>query len=273
MKINSMHSVLGMTFLSLVLVFQNCSNAKFTSEIDPNALNSVTGVGDDGHGDDPNCHATTVNGSQIVKVLFVVDASGSNRGEGGEVPTDPNKTWRSGTMNNFINAYKARSNFYYGMITFQDSSAKPQIKVNNKGAFTNDMNVVDAGMASFNANADGGSTPYKAALSMAKSIIAADLAANAAQKAAYVMVMVSDGMAKDYSSPDQVIPDAKAIRDLAPGQVSLNTVYYYPNAFDESQTKYLRNIASAGGGQFLTANSSQVLKIDDVIQVPGMSCQ
>ena len=270
MKINSVHSVLGMTFLSLVLTFQNCSNARFTTEVDANALDAVTGTNG---GDDANCRPTTVNSNKIVKVLFVVDTSGSNIGEGVPVATDPQKQWRSTSIRNFIDTYKSRSNFHFGMITFQGTSAKPQIKVGNNGVFTNSTSVVDAGYNSFLATADGGNTPYKAALSMAKSIIDADLAANAADKASYVMVMVSDGQATDYKAPDDIIPDASAIRALAPGQVSLNTVYYYANSFVESQTKYLRNIASVGGGQFLVANSSQTLKIDDVIQVPGASCQ
>lgn len=273
MKINLMKIALGATFFSLVLVFQNCSNAKFTTEVDPNTLNAVTGIDDPNGGDDPSCRPTTVSSSKIVKVLFVVDSSGSNVGEGGATPTDPQKKWRSSTVSNFISTFSSRSNFQFGMITFQGTSAKAQIKVGNNGVFSSDMTVVNAGYNSFMSNTDKGNTPYKAALAMAKSIISADLSANAAQKAAYVLVMVSDGQATDYRSPDDVIPDASSIRALAPGQVSLNTVYYYPNAFTESQTKYLRNIASVGGGQFLTANSSQTLKIDDVIQVPGMSCQ
>lgn len=271
MKINFGKIALGVTFFSLVLVFQNCSNAKFTTDVDANALNAVTG--DPNGGDDASCRPTTVSSSKIVKVLFIVDTSGSNAGEGGAAPTDPQKKWRSATLSNFISAYQNRSNFYFGMITFQGTSAKAQIKVGNNGVFSQDMSVVNAGYNSFMNTADSGNTPYKAALSMAKSIISADLAANAAQKAAYAVVMVSDGQATDYKSPDDVIPDASSIRALAPGQVSLNTVYYYSQAFVESQTKYLRNISSIGGGQFLTANSSQTLKIDDVIQVPGVSCQ
>jgi len=273
MKNNSMKIALGATFFSMVLVFQNCSNAKFTTDLDANALNAVTGNGTTG-GDDPSCRPTSVSANQIVKVLFVVDSSGSNVGEGrSDSGTDPNKTWRSTSINNFISAYKNRTNFHFGMITFQESSATPRISSGGTGVFSNNSSVVAAGYNSFINNSDSGRTPYKAALSLAKSIIAEDLKKNSAQKAAYAVVMISDGKPTDYSSADQVIPDATSIRSLAPGQVSLNTVYYYASAFDESETKYLRNISSVGGGQFLIANSSQTLKIDDVIQVPGMSCQ
>lgn len=144
--------------------------------------------------------------------------------------------------------------------------------VNGTPGFSNDMNVVDSGYANFLATPDSGSTPYKAALSMAKNIISADFMENASQNASYVMVMVSDGQAKDYKSPDEVIPDAKALTAVAPGQVSLNSVYYYSTILDDSQTLYLRNISSVGGGSFIIANSNEVLSINDTIQLPPSSC-
>lgn len=273
MRINSIkttHSILGMIFFSLLLGFQNCSNAKFTTDASSDVLNAVTG---NNGGDDPTCSPTTATSNKIVKVLFVMDTSGSNAGESGSIPSDPNKTWRSHVLNDFISAYSSKSNFYYGLITFQGTSAKAQIKSGGSGIFSNSSSVVQAGVNSFMNTADSGNTPYKAALTMAKGIISADLAANSAQKAAYAVVMISDGQATDYRDPSDVIPDAQAIVNLAPSQVSLNTVYYYPTSFVDSQTKYLRNIATTGGGQFLIANSSATLKIDDAIQIPGLSCQ
>lgn len=272
MKINFARSLFAVTFFSLVLVFQNCSNAKFTTAVDPNASNAVSGNDGTNGGDDSTCRPNTVDASKIVKVLFVVDNSGSNVGEGGTA-TDPNKTWRSASLKTFFDAYSGRSNFHYGLITFQRSSATPQITVNGSAGFTNNMALVESGVDKFKNTADGGTTPYKAALSMAKSIIDSDLQDHAADKASYVMVMISDGKATDYREPDQVIPDASAIKSLAPAQVSLNSIYYYASAFVEDDTKYLRNISTVGGGAFVTANSNQTLKIEDVIRVPGSGCQ
>lgn len=262
-------SLVGVLFLSLMLTFQNCSKARFTTDATLGALNGVAGNGNGG-GNDQSCHPHSVTGNKIVKVLFVIDTSGSNQGTDG---TDPNKKWRSATMSNFINQYKEKSNFYYGLITFQGSTAKEQIKVNGTAVFSNDLTVVQSGYESFMNTADGGSTPYKAALKMAQNMISADLAANADQKASYVMVMVSDGQAKDYTDASQVIPDAKAIENLAPNQISLNSVYYFSKVFAESETKYLRNISSVGGGAFIIANSNQVLSVEDVIQLPATGCQ
>jgi len=287
MKFNYTKLALGVIFFSLVLGFQNCSNTKFTTDLASNSLNAATGGNDpaiggsnvSNGGDDPTCRPTTVSTSSIVKVLFVVDASGSN--DTGSDATDPQKKWRLSTLNNFISTYSKNKNFYFGLISFQDTSGKVHIQMNNQAVFTNDMNLVNAGVASFTKNNDGGNTPYRAALAMTKDVISADLAANPNQNAAYVTVMISDGQATDYDSPADVIPDAKAIRNLAPGQISLNSIFYYPAVSGvtpsaeelEDATAYLRNIATVGGGQLLTAESNSILNIDNVIQVPGMSCQ
>lgn len=268
MKINSNKMSLGFALLTLVLAFQNCSNAKFTPQVDSDAiLNGTTG------GDDSSCRPTMVDSTKIVKVLFVVDTSGSNEGEGGAVATDPKKKWRSASISAFLNRYSGKSNFQYGLTTFQGTSSKAHIKIGGTAGFTNDMAIVQAGYNSFLATTDTGNTPYKAALSLAKSIIANDLSVNAADKAMYVMVMISDGQATDYRSPDEVIPDASAIKNLAPEQITLNSVYYYSQSLDASKTNYLKNISTIGEGSFITANSSQVLNIEDVVQVPSAGCK
>ncbi|MGZ3795827.1 MAG: VWA domain-containing protein [Pseudobdellovibrionaceae bacterium] len=263
MNLTHTRSLFAIFFSLFIFGFQNCSKARFSADASAN-LSSL------GTGNDSGCRANLVTNNKIIKVLFVVDTSGSNS----QIPdgTDPNKKWRSATFNNFIHQYSGKTNFYYGLITFQGSSAKEQIVVNGSGAFTNDMTIVQSGYDSFMNTVDGGSTPYKAALTMARQIIAADVAANASQNASYVMLMVSDGMAKDYNSPDEVIPDANAIMAVAPGQVSLNSVYYYSTDFEDSETAYLRNISKVGNGSFIIANSNQVLSINDVIQLPATGC-
>jgi len=274
MKKNIIRSILGFSVLGLVLAFQNCSNAKFTTEIDQaSLLASGDAGGTGGTGDDGSCRTTTVDANTIVKVLFVVDTSGSNVGEGGQVATDPKKAWRYSALNGFISRYSSKSNFHYGLITFQGSSAKAQIRVNNVAAFSNNSSVVDAGMSGFMATSDTGYTPYKAALSAAKNLIQSDLSANSSQNANYVVVMVSDGQATDYRSPDDIIPDASSIKNLAPSRISLNSIYYYSSSYNEVHTKYLRNLSSIGGGAFITANSNSTLNIDDVINVPSSGCQ
>lgn len=269
MRLNSVKTVLGMGVLTLLFSFQNCSNAKFTSK---DGSESLLSSGDN-NGEDGSCIPTDVGSSKVVKVLFLVDTSGSNVPDSNGPGTDPQKQWRTNTLTEFIRRYNANPNFYYGLITFQGSSAKAQITTNNTASFSNDPSVVDDGVNRFKALKDTGGTPYKAALTAAKSLIQKDLSVNSSQKASYVVVMISDGQAKDYKDPSQIIPDVSAIKNLAPSQISLNSVYYYAAAYDESQTKYLKNISTVGGGSFITANANQTLNIDNLIRVPPAGCQ
>lgn len=281
---------MGFSILSLIFAFQNCSNAKFTNQNGADMLLSIggndnggggsgggggdnsTGSGGNG-GNDGSCRPTEVVSTKTVKVLFLVDTSGSNLSEGRTLGTDPQKKWRQTTLNGFINKYSSKSNFHYGLITFQGSSAKAQIASGGKAVFTNSLAEVQNGVTQFMNTDDAGKTPYKAALNAAKAVIQEDLAVNSSQQISYVLVMVSDGQATDYGSPAEIIPDAHSIKNLAPSQISLNSVYYYSSKMREEETKYLRNLSTIGGGSFITANSNTVLNIDDVIRVPGTSCQ
>lgn len=294
MRSNFIRFVFFMTSVLLVLVFQNCSQPSFTELASKSAV-SESGTGsaqDTGLPNDPSspnatdsgtCVPTSVTSNSVVKVLFVVDASGSNVMNVGGPGTDPDKAWRLATLNNFIDSYKNRANFNFGLISFKRDSATPHIQSNGKAIFTNNITVVSAGVTSFKNTEDVGATPYKAALAMTKDIIANDLSVNAAQKATYVVVLISDGQPTDYSSPEEVIPDVAAIRALAPSRVSLNSVFYYPatshiepmflEEMIATATKYLTNVATAGGGKFIKALTNEVLNIDNTVVVPGMSCQ
>jgi len=219
------------------------------------------------------CKPSEVKSDKIVKVLFVVDASGSNFGANGSIPSDPKKQWRTETLRQFITSKVNDKNFFFGMTLFKGASSKSLININNEPGFSNERNVVAEGFRSFVSTKDGGNTPYRAALRMAKNIIANDMEDNAKDNASYAVVMVSDGRATDYKRADDVIPDASAIKELAPDRITLNSVYYSSKKIDRSAPQYLKSIANIGEGAFVTANTSESLKLGDVIKVSIMSCR
>lgn len=224
-------------------------------------------------GGDSTCKASQVSENKIVKVLFVVDGSGSNFGANGSLPSDPDKQWRTSTLRDFITQHVANKNFYYGLTLFKGTASKSKIIVNGLPGFSNDRAVVSEGFRSFLNTPDGGNTPYKAALKMAKNIIAMDLEDHASDNASYAVVMISDGHATDYKHAYDVIPDASAIKDLAPDRITLNSVYYSAKKIDASAPQYLKSIAHIGEGAFIVANTKQSLKLEDVIRISVKSCQ
>jgi uncharacterized protein YegL len=227
------------------------------------------------------CTTDLVDVSHNVKILFLVDTSGSNAdsfyyGSG----TDVGKTWRLATINNFVNTYSSKSNFYFGLVTFQDTSAKPQIASGGQGIFSNVQSVVQQGITNFKNTADIGATPYQAAIKMAGSIISADLKAYPSSTTAYMVVMISDGAPTDTVYLDALTgmqalsTDAASVVSLAKAQISLNTVYLYnPASPANSDTRYLQTIASVGNGVFVEASSQSTLSIKDTIQVPQEVCK
>jgi len=237
-------------------------------------------------GNSQTCTTSTVNVENQVKILFVVDTSGSNastpasRGVPATIGTDNNKVWRLKTINDFINAYSSNPNFYFGLITFQGSAATPQIASGGQGIFSNDQSVVQQGITNFVNTPDGNSTPYRPALMMAQAMIAADLAKNPSSTTAYVVVMISDGEPTDslYLKASTGITsldsDVSSVTSVAPSQISINTVYLFnPAAPSGSDTKYLQAIASTGDGAFVQASSEDTLSIENTVQVPTEVCQ
>jgi len=260
----------------LVSFFQNCSKANFgassaasaSSGGDANGLVHVPG----------SCHAQLLQATVPIKVLFVVDMSGSNFGEYFRAGTDPDRRVRGGSIQKFFDDYKAKSNFNWGFIGFRGSQALALINNGDTGSgrFSASVSDMSAALSTFNGMFDSGLTPYKAALSMATQIIQADTLASSDTK--YVVVFLSDGMPTDYppgSAGDaEMTKDVSALTSILPGRVSFNTVYY--GEVDASASGRLRDMSLAGGGEFLDTNNNPTGKsfyIADYINIPGVSCQ
>lgn len=278
MKSQIRWGLLAGIFGSFLLMFQNCSQVSFTPDA-ANLANSVDGLSSNDSGTDPNCRIDYANAAADVKVLFLVDASGSNENSGATVGTDPGQVWRLATLNTFVDAYKNKNNFFYGLLTFQGTTAKPQISSGGAGVFTNNLSTVAQGIASFDANIDGGNTPYDAALNLAKSVIMADLAIPSSKPTAYAVVMISDGVPtndryKGVNGVTNLKADVKSLVDLAPGKITVNSVFLYNAAKpSNSEEQYLRAMASVGGGAFIFADSKQTISIADSIRVSQEICQ
>lgn len=274
-------SFLSGAVLLCLIGFQNCSKVSFTTdEIASAAIkNGSTGDNNTG-GDDTNCRVDLINTTKNVKVLFLIDTSGSNATNNGAPGTDLGKTWRLNTINNFIDTYGSKPNFEFGFAYFQEAQASSLITSNGHGIFTKNMTEVNQAIADLKAVKDQGYTPYDAALAVVRDMIHYDQVKMAAKDVGYVLVMVSDGTPTNSSYIDTVngmnnlSSDVKSIMAEAPGQISLNTVYLYNQAVPTaSQKSYLQKISSLGSGAFIEANSNQTVQISDSVQVPSTVCQ
>lgn len=282
-----MKKVFTISFLSgavllCLLGFQNCSKVSFTTEDLASTAIKNGSTGDSNNaGDDTNCRVDLINTTKNVKVLFLIDTSGSNASNNGAPGTDVDKVWRLKTINNFIDKYHSKPNFEFGFAYFQGTKSLPLITASNgQGLFTKNMTEVNQAIDKLKAIKDEGNTPYDAGLAVVRDMIHYDQAQMAAKDVGYVLVMVSDGTPTNtsYTEPvngmNNLSSDVKSIMAEAPGQISLNTVYLYNQAAPTaSQKSYLQKISSVGSGAFIEANSNQTVEISDSVQVPSTVCK
>ncbi|MGZ3723853.1 MAG: hypothetical protein ACXVA9_13010 [Bdellovibrionales bacterium] len=274
--------------LSLIIIgilpFQNCARMGSAKSASSDASSSSP-AGSDGSGNptsnipallQPNaCNLLQLQAATVpVKVVFIVDESGSNAGDGGTyIGTDPGKVHRLASIQQFYANFGMKPNFSWGFLTFQGTTATSIFTANGIPAFTTDTNIMTQAFAFFSATPDYGQTPYIAAMDKAIQLISSDTP-NAATK--YVVVFLSDGVPTD-------LPPSTAAADLStkvhnllnsfPGQITFNTVYYGPN--DAQAHALLMQASIAGNGQFLDLNTNSAVSsfmISSVVTVPGALC-
>jgi len=285
--VNARLSTLNLILAMSLLV--GCNNARLepnlpVGTIDPQTLgegpeqapqgpvtprNRLPQIGDDG----VTCNPSQIRQGNTVKVLFLVDGSGSNFGQYGTSPSDPTKKWRINTLGRFIQTHIGNPNILYNFTLFKGTAAKSFINPQGEPGFSSDPATVEKGFHSIMKLNDGGNTPYKAALKKARNIIAADLQDPASANATYAVVIVSDGHPTDYKQVHDVIPDASAIKSLAPDRITLNSIYYSANKVPASAPQYLKTIANIGAGAFIVASTKKVLNLESSIRISGASCR
>lgn len=209
----------------------------------------------------PSC-STTLQGMTVpVKVMLVVDQSGSNVSASGSIPaSDPNKTVRAGSIQQFFNNYKTKTNFSWSFIGFNDGTAMEYVS----GAPSNNPNNMQSAINQFTAATDEGGTPYSAALDMARREITND---HSSADTKYIVVFLSDGMPDSgFNSRSEV----QAVLNAAPGQVTFNAIYY--GATNPDASNLMKDMATEGLGRFLDTNANpngKSFQIGDVVYVPG----
>lgn len=276
--------LLALLLLTLTLAYQNCSKIEFTPNSD-----SVASLSSENKY--PSCGVNTT--TRLTKILFLVDTSGSNvaatRNLGTSIclpsdsdyascvpASDPYRNFRASTMQQFFDSYTTRQNFQFGLITFADNRPDDPSTTHVSGLFSISPSVMQTAIRGFTNYAvvtDNGGTPYLDALRAAADVIKNDPDRSSKAKPNYAVILLTDGMPTDFAFVS-VYQYADPIGDLlavAPGQVTLNTIYYgYQN--DPNAKSLLQTMANQGAGKFATAaNPTTGLALDNVIAVSN--CQ
>lgn len=231
------------------------------------------------------CGPDQVKVTRPTRVLFVVDQSGSNINGPYEAPgmaTDPQKTFRTGVMQEFYQSNQSKANLSWGLTVFNGTSAKNLMKHSGSTVpFSSSANDFSAALTSFTQRTDVGQTPYKAALSLVKQTITNDIA-TAPKYVNYLVAFITDGYPTDYcptvseeGCPGQIMDssidsDLQAVVDAAKGSVQFSTVYY--GKPDSDAAKRLQRMAGIGSGEFIDTNTTSHVNLNDIMEVEQEVC-
>jgi hypothetical protein len=245
----------------LMTITIGCSNVRLEKSKEP-------GVGPLSKGEFCTQEPTEIG--RTVKFLFIMDKSGSNVGGGLSGGTDPGNQKRAGNFEAFYEANKANSNIQWGMIGFQEGGAgtRPLIVVDNGPGFTNVESEVRAGVSRLRGDVDDGSTPYRAALTTARSAIERDLKKHPEESATYWVFFISDGEPTDGTESNQSELDSLVtqLRSSSPNSIFLSTAYYGPD--NPRGEERLKKMAEIGEGKYVNFNRTDKIDFDDLIVKP-----
>ncbi len=195
------------------------------------------------------------------KFLFIVDKSGSNGS------TDPGATKRADNIDLFYQDNKDNESFQWGLITFQNGDSNAEISDGNPDnpIFTTEENQVNDAIDSLRSG-DSGSTPYRAALNLARKAIEDDIELYPEEDNIYMLFFITDGVPTDYNGDQALYADVKNLVDLVDNRIFLSTAYYGPG--NGSAENRLREMADVGKGKFVNFNNTDNLDFNDLIVLP-----
>jgi hypothetical protein len=264
------------SLIILGLALTACNSNYKLDTVAPGNTNQSTGGSGGGSGGGSSGGGTTCtiqNVTQNLRILFMVDDSGST------ATTDPNYTNRVATIQNFLTKYANQTNLTYSYNYFGTNVATYNVvsdsfgNITSSGVFGTASNAESA-LNAFQLIGTVGNTNYSAAFTRLEAIIGGDIAANTNEN--YVVIFMSDGQPTDQgsSASDQIAGItniSNALMSYAPsGRITLSTVYF--GAPDNQAETNLETMASIGGGQFINTNLTTQYSIDNLISVPVKAC-
>jgi hypothetical protein len=272
--------------LTLGLFTLNCGQVRFTQIKNSSTVSIPKANASAGDIVSVPCGSDSI--TVPIKILFVVDQSGSNvqtynglpdgtcgRRAGCVPATDPKKSFRGNSISAFYKRYQNKENFSWGFESFSKKLAQSLIRENNKNVPFGNAQAMQAAMISFSKSKDGGATPYLAALSYAYGAIShdPDLSSTAEFAAKYYIVFMSDGYPTD-TNVGQINSAVQTLVALAPTRINLSTVYY-ATQYDRHAASVLQRMAFSGNGQFVNVDINTISKISvrDLITLPTISCR
>jgi hypothetical protein len=241
------------------------------------------------------CQSVLQQTAKNLRISFMIDNSGSTD------HSDPNQYYRVQTLKNFLQNYGSKQNLTYSFSYFATNTStidpaslsifsSSNHPISSSDHLFGNSNFLSQALSIYEKKTAEPGTLYVTALNTLQSIIANDL--NQDPKWDYIVVFLSDGGATDnHLTPTTLSNKVQDIRSMVSSkghELTFSTVYFGPKesdvikdpvqyyGFDTTYAEVvgnLKNMATAGNGQFLDTNlNNGSLVIGDIISVPGESC-
>ena len=222
-------------FLPLSLSLYGCADVELSSKPSPPPI-SVSSK-------DKFCIADPAKQFSTMKIMFVVDISGSNQS------TDPSGKRRSHSIKKFVENLEALQGRrpQYGLIAF---ASKAYALINEGGDITKPRFIKSAQAIYQAAKAiqkepSGGGTVYKTALQMVQLAIDDDIQRFPEQRAHYAIFFVSDGAPSDSFKKSHILN----VINTGNRNIYLSTAYY--GNIGRRAQDILKKMATWGNGNYI----------------------
>lgn len=218
--------------------------------------------------------------NQLVKIIFVLDISGSNAiSSGGRPATDPTRDRRYGSLTRWLDKRAANPSEYYTLMEFSGNNTIIAPGLQNYdpdyAPFTNEISYFsDTVNVQRGSTTDVDATPYKSALNTVINTIRgdaqkakdrADLGEPATQST-YIVIFLSDGAPTDSAGPEILNIISSDLMQLPKdptfggfiNQINLNTGYYYVDNDVPTARRLLEDMAKAGKGEAYSFDRGEI---------------
>ncbi|MCC7403809.1 MAG: VWA domain-containing protein [Bdellovibrionales bacterium] len=244
----------GLGGLLIFFLSAACSDVRLTRPEDP-----IVNVKSQGH----FCISDPEEIKRYMKFLFVIDKSGSND------DTDPGGIKRSTNIEKFVRDNEKQEYYRYGLMIFEGNvGAEAYIHEGDKKTptFTADHQKVYAATQKIRDVGEGGSTPYKAALTAARLAIRNDMDKFPNDESSYMVFFVSDGMPTDTENDDELRTLVKEIVDLGEN-VHVSTAFY-GNGGGSAVARLKKMGEDWGRGKFINFENNAEWDFNELIIKP-----
>jgi len=257
-----------------------------------------------------SCKGTLLTTEEKLRIIFMIDYSGSTEDTVYWKGTDPGKTFRLRTIRSFLQKYGSKQNLTYSFAIFggsasvYDTRKRGFISAENSYSPFGTSSDMESALRSFEQKTYIGGTAYKSAFEAIDTVISRDNSPADHQK--YIVVFMSDGQPTDLVTPmsggrpetcslEPMIDTkiARLVNNLqqtvasSGGAITVSSVYFGDqiykaecDGFSGGDTdawwaiRHLQGMAKEGEGQFIDTNrlNGSALEIEDIITIPGQDC-